>query len=895
MSRDVATPTLRITGALDPLHNLYIVRQSDALVLELLLQREYCNVLTSRQVGKSSLVNRTAPLLMNDGHKVVVIDVAGNLGTPANAADWYLAFVGEVVRQVRSRIDARAWWDAATEPTPNQRLLRFFRELATEIAQPITIFVDEIDHTLKFPFTDDFFTAIRAMANARSIDERYRMISFCLVGVATPNELIKNRRTTAYNVGRTIELKDFDPAVDDLSALYAVVSSDPEAGAAIVRAILDWTGGHPYLTARLCSTFVGERKQRSADVTDLIERDFRSLEALRTDVHFQQIMRFLEERAKNGSLALTVYERVLSGRRTPDQATPVYELLKLSGLVKRDESGRLVVRNRLYERIFNLEWVRAIKLLRARKRQRQLGIAGVLSAAVLAIGIAYNAFVVTPARTAYGILRATNEETVAASAFAALAGSAGSGLSRWLPTGYGSAARSAYDAFWERRAARLDERALQRLRAGSIDDACILAAAAAVKRQGPVNEAVMSAYNARGLAGLKITPRPVSTRGAKSVLRYEFSGDGRSILVNWGAEFGPNLLQVVDVATGAPSWTHQSKNPAFFLARGETYAEEVGDETRVINRTTREEKTFSRQGLPSSYLDVTVGYFSAQSERQAVVWDLEDKRKLFDVRTSAAIIAIYLSNGKDKLAVQTSNQLLLWSIGSPAPVVINAANSGPGVPAITFSSDGAYISRFVPAGAQSSARLDVWTVAGRHVLDGSSFRGLEEAGFITSEPLMAVRWTDPNTRKTGGAVFAPSSPPPAVAMFDGRLQGITDDGSAVATVHANSLAIWQRSKDSYRQVVSIPMDNPIDPSEQVKFSPSSQLIAFRDSDKLLRVWLWESAGAVRHDRPGLMPLERWRLWQTQFGLTLNDADDLVPLTFDNATRTPAYSALRGRE
>ena len=40
-----------------------------------------------------------------------------------------------------------------------------------------------------------------------------------------PNELIKDRRTTPYNIGKTIELQDFDSERDDLGPLYRAVAA----------------------------------------------------------------------------------------------------------------------------------------------------------------------------------------------------------------------------------------------------------------------------------------------------------------------------------------------------------------------------------------------------------------------------------------------------------------------------------------------------------------------------------------------------------------------------------------------------------------------------------------------------------------------------------------------
>ena len=64
------------------------------------------------------------------------------------------------------------------------------------------------------------------MYNERPRDPAFRRVTFCLVGVATPNELIKDPRTTPFNVGRTIELTDFAKQqpddVDRVARLYGM-------------------------------------------------------------------------------------------------------------------------------------------------------------------------------------------------------------------------------------------------------------------------------------------------------------------------------------------------------------------------------------------------------------------------------------------------------------------------------------------------------------------------------------------------------------------------------------------------------------------------------------------------------------------------------------------------
>ena len=165
--------------------------------------------------------------------------------------------------------------------------------VAAQIDAPVLVFLDEIDSTLKLPFTDDLFTALRAMYNERAIVPDYQRIAFCLVGVATPDELIKDRRTTPYNVGKTLWLGDFDTGRDDLTPLEKVLSDDPKLGPELLRRVLHWTGGHPFLTTRLCQDLRTARAAAPEDVDRLVDQRYATLEGLGEDVHIQQILRFL--------------------------------------------------------------------------------------------------------------------------------------------------------------------------------------------------------------------------------------------------------------------------------------------------------------------------------------------------------------------------------------------------------------------------------------------------------------------------------------------------------------------------------------------------------------------------------------------------------------------------
>ncbi len=179
--------------------SLYLTRRADEELLKLCRDGEFVYILTSRQMGKSSLMVRTAKQLRQAGTIALIIDLNG-IGADVTAEEWYFSLLetitdGLVSYGLEPETDLYEWWDNSSHLALAYRFTRFFQEvLLAEISQPIVIFIDEIDTTLSMgSFTDDFFAALRSLYNARATaNAKIQNLSFVLIGVATPSDLISD-------------------------------------------------------------------------------------------------------------------------------------------------------------------------------------------------------------------------------------------------------------------------------------------------------------------------------------------------------------------------------------------------------------------------------------------------------------------------------------------------------------------------------------------------------------------------------------------------------------------------------------------------------------------------------------------------------------------------------
>lgn len=350
---------------MDPNAPSYIERRADSDLLDALLEGDYVFVLDSRQKGKSSLVARTIVKLKEKGVATVKLDLQ-RLGANLTAEQWYGGLLAAMGQELGMQPALLEYWRSHLEIGPLSRWLGALETVVLNTAKtPIVIFIDEVDYVRALPFpADEFFAGIRDCYNRRSEAGGFERLTFCLVGVATPGQLIRNPEITPFNIGRRIDLTDF--SLEETSGYASVLAEGGRNGGVLVQRVHHWVSGHPYLTQLLCSHVAGDTGITSKHGVDrLVKELFFTREARQKVANFADVERRMLDPDVPGvapdekrSQVLDLYGRLLRGRGVPTtEENPVAASLRLAGLGYEDH-GVLKVRNEAYRRVFDERWRR---------------------------------------------------------------------------------------------------------------------------------------------------------------------------------------------------------------------------------------------------------------------------------------------------------------------------------------------------------------------------------------------------------------------------------------------------------------------------------------------------------------------------------------------------------
>jgi hypothetical protein len=368
LSRMEPLPARRFhAGGVVPLGQaFYVERAADDRLVAELLQGRLCYILGTRQIGKSSLRVRAMTELRRRGARAASLNLQG-FGFPPEA-EWYRGLIQRAAKELELPFSAPEFFARHAHSGPVHLWTSFFHEeVLPHIDAPVVIFFDEIDTVLSPDFrfsTDAFFASLRSLyEEVRGSFSKRPRLTFCLIGVATPEELIKDPVRSPFNLDNTrLLLDDFTPRQAEV--LLPGLVGLPGSATEWLAAVMAWTDGHPYMTQRLCQQLVDRSPPEPGPIAELVKA---AVTTLFLSGHKDPNLSFAEAQFQHISdhhdrhSVVTLYRRIYVGDRVLyEPQDRLQSLLLLSGMVKLRADGeerRLIARNRIFREVFGAKWI----------------------------------------------------------------------------------------------------------------------------------------------------------------------------------------------------------------------------------------------------------------------------------------------------------------------------------------------------------------------------------------------------------------------------------------------------------------------------------------------------------------------------------------------------------
>lgn len=235
---------------------LYVSRDADTQLRNVLQDMGRPGyVLVARQMGKTNLLLNAKRELDDAENAVIYVDLSAPF---SNERECFRHIVD-------TALDARPDTFDSCGPVilesrkgnalaPYREHEKELRALLDAIPGKLVIILDEIDSLTKGTFSDRVFAQIRSVYFNRTTYRQFERLTYVLSGVVEPNEIIKDKKISPFNIGEKIYLDDFTYV--QYQEFLRRAGLDLAADA--VDRIHYWANGNPRLTWDICYDLEGK-------------------------------------------------------------------------------------------------------------------------------------------------------------------------------------------------------------------------------------------------------------------------------------------------------------------------------------------------------------------------------------------------------------------------------------------------------------------------------------------------------------------------------------------------------------------------------------------------------------------------------------------------------------
>lgn len=310
-------------------------------------------VLVARQMGKTNLLIHAKRTLETDAVRFVYVDLSVAAYHDERECFRHIVDIAlDSHRDIFGALEPIIAEKRKQLRPPNREHDSELRLLLAKSQRKLIIILDEIDSLVNAEFSDRVFAHIRSVYFSRINYAELSSLGYVLSGVVEPNEIIKDKKISPFNIGEKIYLDDFSPEEVRQFVTQAGLKFEQSG----FERINFWTGGNPRILWDVCSQLeaLAHDTAFTAETVDQIVSEYYLVNFDRAPVdHIRELVR------ENADVRSSVWSLVED--RPEEISDAARTKLYLFGVIRASSTNDLpTIKNEIIARALSLDWLRGL-------------------------------------------------------------------------------------------------------------------------------------------------------------------------------------------------------------------------------------------------------------------------------------------------------------------------------------------------------------------------------------------------------------------------------------------------------------------------------------------------------------------------------------------------------